>query len=736
MNTTETGRASGWRTAGAILVCLLAVLLAYPRVWDADFNWDDDDHITANPVIVGPQGLKEIWSSASANYFPLTMTSFWVQHELWGLRPGLFHGVTMLFHAASAALLWVVLRQLRVPGALLGALLWALHPVQVESAAWICELKNTQSACFYLLAVFWAVRWMQRAGPLYFGIEYALALLAAVAAVLSKASTVMLPVVLGLLGWWTGRTRWRDAAWLAPFLVVSLAVSGWTIWEQKMHSLATGAEWDHGVVARLLIAAKVPWFYLGKLLWPFPLVFIYPRWEPTASDVAGWVALGAGLAAVGLLWRHRNGPGRAPLVAAGYFVASLFPVLGFFDVYFFRYSFVGDHLQYLASMGPLALLGAAVATGAKRVAWLRPAGVRGALAGAGVAALGAMTWHQTAIYHSRETLWRDTVAKNPATWIARLNWGAELLVAGQAERAIEQFHIARRLRPGDALSETNLGLALLALKRPEEAVTHLETAVQREPTLLKAHEALGQALTAAERWPEAITAFRRALGLRPHLDRAWHGLIDVFARTGRTAELLPMLEEASREPGAPPYHALLARTLAKLGRTDEAIERYRDALAANRRDFASALTLTELLVKTGSAREAVRTGVTALQLRADSADAHHWLGRALLQADGAEQALARFDEALRLRPEFGAAHAQRAEALRRLNRLPEAVAAFRHAVQREPENWETRCQLAVTLHAAGQTGAALAECAAILRLRPDHAQAKQLQEQFQMAVGR
>ena len=213
-----------WFMAAAIVA---AIVLTYLPVWQAGFIWDDDAHVTNNPTIIGPLGLKEIWTSAKANYFPLTMTSFWVQHALWGLEPWPYHAVSVGCHALGAVLLFLVLRRLQVPGAALGAALWALHPVQVESVAWISELKNTQSGVFHFLSVWFFLRWLQERPSPSWRNEYWLALACAVLAVLSKTSTVMLPVVLGLVWWWVGGLRWRNAAWLARIsvtIVITCAV--------------------------------------------------------------------------------------------------------------------------------------------------------------------------------------------------------------------------------------------------------------------------------------------------------------------------------------------------------------------------------------------------------------------------------------------------------------------------------------------------------------------------------
>jgi len=269
------------RLKGALLVGL--VVLVYLPVLEAGFIWDDDKHLTENPCIVGPLGFAGIWTTAEATYYPLVLTTFWIEHALWGFAPLPYHLVNVLVHAACAIVLWLVLARLLVPGAWLGAALWALHPVQVESVAWVTELKNTQSGLFFLLSILCFLKWRESRGST----SYVLALLCAIAAILSKSSTVMLPVVLGLCGWWQDRSLSRRAvAPLAPFFLISIAASAWTIWEQQFHSGAIGTDWAQTWPERLIIAGRDVWFYLGKLAWPHPLVFIYPRWRIDASHAA------------------------------------------------------------------------------------------------------------------------------------------------------------------------------------------------------------------------------------------------------------------------------------------------------------------------------------------------------------------------------------------------------------------------------------------------------------------
>jgi hypothetical protein len=432
---------------GFLLIAL--VCIAYARVFDAGFIWDDESHLTRNPCIVGPLGLKEVWTSARAVYYPLVLTTFWTLHKVAGLAPWPYHCLNVLLHAGSAVLLWQVLRQLNVRGAWLGAALWALHPVMVQSVAWVTELKNTQSGFFYLFSIFCFLKWDgqpritpitrirvtedPRASRRRFrnrrSLMFALALVSFVLATLSKPSVVMLPVVLALCIWWrTGRIRWRDVAALAPLVLVSALASLWTILEQKFHAGAIGAEWAQTLPERLIIGGRAIWFYVAKLAWPHPLIFIYPRWKIESSQLIAYLPLVAALGGLLALWLNRAKWSRAVFFAATYYVVSLFPVLGFFSVYFFRYSFVSDHFQYLASMGPLALAGAGIVTGCSRLAALRrlsalPSTSRHATSqGSGVAGsavattplvgicgvvlflLVVMTLRQTAVYNNPVTM--------------------------------------------------------------------------------------------------------------------------------------------------------------------------------------------------------------------------------------------------------------------------------------------------------------------------------------------
>jgi tetratricopeptide (TPR) repeat protein len=519
---------------GAVLLVAAIVVAYYPAV-HAGFVWDDDAHLTANPHIVGPLGLAGIWTSSAAVYYPLVLTSFWLQYQLWGLDPLPYHLVNILTHAACAILLWRVLKTFGVRGAWLASAVWALHPVQVESVAWITELKNTQSCFFYLLAVQFFIQWLGVEQPTKnpgWKWTYLLALLCALLAILSKTSTVMLPVVLGLCWWWRdGRWRWKYALWLAPFFLSSGAAAIWTIWEQKYHSLAVGTEWMQTWPERSLVAGKIVWFYLGKLYWPHPLIFIYPRWNIDAGSPLSYLPLIGVVLALILLWRKREGWLKPVFLAFAYFVVVLFPVSGLFDLYFFRFSFVGDHFQYLAGIGPLVLTAAGISEVLDRFNVERRVVVP-ALSAILLIGLGIMTSRQSVVYTNALTLWRDTIAKNPNAWLAHANLGVELDLQSRFGEAVTEYQTALRINPNAEDAHNNLATDLAQEGHIDEAIHHLEEAVRIDPNHAQAHNNLGSALAQVGRTPEAFEHWRRALRIRPDFANAHYNLATALAQNG------------------------------------------------------------------------------------------------------------------------------------------------------------------------------------------------------------
>jgi protein O-mannosyl-transferase len=583
---------------GAALIVLLTIVVYTPAL-RCGFIWDDDDHFTQNPAMNSVHGLKQIWSSlAVSRYYPLTLTTFWVEHHLWRLHPLPYHAVNVALQAANAVLLWMLLRRLRVPGAWFAAALWAVHPVGVESVAWVTELKNIQSGFFFFLSVLCFLRFETDNKP---G-SYALACALGAAAMLSKPSTVVLPLVLLLCAWWErGRWQRRDLFRVAPFFGMAAGMSALTVIEQRGHVLRAGTTaWKLGPAERLVIAGKAIWFYATKVLWPVHLTFVYPRWEVDASSLWSWAPTVA-LAAAGVaLWQYRSRAWcRAILFGGGFFVVALLPVLGFFDVFYFRYSFVADHFQYLASAGIIAL-----ATGGGAVLCERTGSVA-RYAGAMVAAialvtLGASTWKRTHVYQNLETLWQDTVARNPGAYMAHNNLGVVFSQAGKIQDAVREFEQARRLKPDDAQAYVNLGGVSLRTGKLQEAIGYYEQALRINPHFAAAHKGLGVALARTGNQSEAAWHYEQSLRFKPDDAEAHSYLGLALKRLGKIPEATWQYEEALRidpddldaqnnlawllatqvpaEGGDPVRAVALAERTCKV--TDNRVASYLDTLAA------------------------------------------------------------------------------------------------------------------------------------------------------------
>ncbi len=387
--------------AVAALIALLAAAVYWPVV-DCGFVWDDDDYVTQNPVLRTLGGFYCIWFEPRSlpQYYPLVHTTFWLEYRLWGTAPLGYHVVNVVLHAGSAWLLWRLLEQLAIPGALFAALWFLVHPVHVESVAWVTERKNVLSLVCYLAAARSWFCWHDGGTRRHWWI----ASLWFVAALLSKTVTASLPAALGVVLWWRdGRLTRRALTGALPWLVLGAAFGWFTVHLEATHVGAADAPWQLVGSERLLVAGRAVWFYLGSLLWPFGLCFNYPRWELDVTSLLQWVAPVATLLVVGLaLLLHRR-LGRAPAAVLLVFIGTLVPALGFFDVFPFRYSFVADHFQYHAS---LAILVGGSALAVPLVARIGHA--LGSGLGAMVVVCLAIVAHlQVPQYRDFETLWRQ-----------------------------------------------------------------------------------------------------------------------------------------------------------------------------------------------------------------------------------------------------------------------------------------------------------------------------------------
>jgi len=423
-----------------------ATLVAYTPALQGGFVWDDDAHITENPRLESVDGLWKLWSDPRAvphrQNYPLTFTTFWIETRLYGFNPFGYHLVNVLLHLTSALLIWRLLLRWGIPGAFLAAAIFALHPVEVESVAWVSERKNTLSTLLYLLAFscfpfrtpdrFASARWL---GSLAL---YALALLA-------KTVTATLPGALLVAQWYRrGRLGISDALGTAPFFVVGLLMALPTRGIERDYVGASGPEWDFSILERFEIASRAWWFYLGKIVWPFNNAFVYERFEIAGPSLVGMGLLAAAATlGIGLLL-VRDRIGRGPFAGLAIFSGSLLPALGFFDVYPFLYSFVADHFQYLGSIAAITLL----AAGLVRLTQSWPSAFRQAGGALLLAGLGALTFSHSRAFESDETLWKATLAEQPNHWFAHNNLGAIYLETDRVAQARPHLEAALAGRPG------------------------------------------------------------------------------------------------------------------------------------------------------------------------------------------------------------------------------------------------------------------------------------------------
>ena len=519
------------------LVLLLTVILVYSPVWWAGYVWDDDVLLTANPAMAGARGLKEIWTTGAADICPLVLTTFWLEHAVWGLAALPYHLVNVLFHGSCAVVLWRVLRRLQIPGAWLGAALWALHPVQVESVAWIAEMKNTESGLFFLLAILFFVKELEAGKsrePSNGGWNQALMLLFSALAMASKSSTVILPLVLGLCAWWVeGRWSWRHLVRLAPVFLMSIAAGALSIGVQGSDLAASAdPQWARSWPERLATAGDAVWFYLGKLLWPHPLMAVYPRWQVDARAWVSYLPLLAVIMGLLILWGRRGSWARPWFFAAGYFLAALLPVLGLVDNTILHYSLVFDHFQYLASMGPLALVGAGLFRAAQ-MARLAGSGLPSIGGAVVLSILGLLSWHRAWAYTSEETLWTNTLARNPACWVGHTNLGMALLQKGQLAEARVHFQQALEINPRDAEAHNNLGVIFYQRGELSQAIDEYQKSLLISPGYANARDNLGIAFAQNGQLDQAIEQFRKAVLLRPDDAAAQHNLAKAQAMLGR-----------------------------------------------------------------------------------------------------------------------------------------------------------------------------------------------------------
>jgi protein O-mannosyl-transferase len=718
----------------AALVLVVITVAAFAPVVSAGYIWDDDLYVTANPHLKNAAGLVDIWFrlGATTMYAPVVFTTLWVEHQLWGLEPLGYHLVNLAFHVGCVLLLWAVLRRLEVRGAWLAAALFGVHPVMVESVAWVVELKNVQSGLFGLLALLAYLRYRPlRETPQPEArarrASYVLALLLFAAALLAKPVVVTLPPTILILVWWKrGRVGKDDLLSVAPMLALGLAAALVAVHVEQRYGGATGAAWQLSALERILVAGRAVWFYAAKLAWPVNLLSVYPRWQVSTSEWWQYLHPLGAAALVGVLWHWRARLGRGPLAAVLCFGVLLSPLVGVFNVAYHLYSFVADHFQYHAAPALFAL----VASGVVRLrAWNGRALGRAVDVGSGVLvlSLAVLTSRHVQTFRDEKTRCLTTIEGNPTAWSAMYNLGLQLKAEGDLHGALHWYAEALKLTPGNPEVFNNSGVALMALGNAPEAVRSYREALRLAPTYALAHHNLAGALAALGDRPSAIREYEEALRIKPDYAEAHRDLAKVLALDGRVEDAARELREALRiTPDDSDAHHDLGVTLDRAGRFDDAIAEYREALRKSPADAATLRDLATALAHAGKLGDAISQYQEALRLAPDDAEGHNGLAMALAWAGQPDEAAREFETSLRLNPNYADAHNNLGTLLLSQGRLREAIAHYEQAVRLRPDTAGAHAHLGTALASAGRLDAAVAEFREAVRLEPGSAENREL----------
>ena len=652
------------------------------------FLFDDDSLLTNSAVVKAEDGLRRIWlTTEPLDYWPVTNSSFWVEWRVWGMSPTGYHVTNVVLHVTSAFLLWAILCRLSIPGAWLAAVIFAVHPVNVQSVAWIAQRKNALSMVFFLLSIWWFLkddarsresptghrrpldpgtlgRWdAETLGPLDGPLWYVLSIAAFCAAMLSKGSVAILPGVLALLIWWQReRVTARDLLRLAPFAAIAVALTLVNMWFQAR---MPGGARDVTILERVLGAGAVVWFYLWKAIVPTGLMFVYPQWDVRADDASWWLpAIGAVAITAVLVWQRRRPFARALLFAWAFFCLALVPVMGLTDVYFMKYSLVADHYQYVAIAGVAAAVAAALVRGLERFeSIVRPrvflaASWRAVL----VASLAFAASAHAHVFASPETFYRTNVGLNPSAWVLQNNLGALLIEQSKNEEAAAHLREALRLRPDFAQAHNNLCDAAAHLHLIEEALTECAIAVRNNPERASAHDSLGVALASAGHLTDARAQFDAALRLNPGFVEAHYNLADVLRAMDQPAAAAEHYRAVLRAwPTAAGAHDGLGRALDELGDRPAAEQAFRDAIRLAPDVAEPHRNLADLLAEQGRGEQAVAEYGQALAHGDRSAETRNNLGVTLARLGRLAEAQQQFQAALAVDPGFEDARANLAK---------------------------------------------------------------------------
>ncbi len=750
---------SRFTVLGAFVIGLM-IAVSYLPVLQAGFVWDDTIFVE-EPVIHAWSGLWSIWFDPAeikkeGHYWPIVYTSFWLEHKLWDLAPLGYHVVNLALHWINALLVWLLLARLAVPGAWAVAAIFAVHPLHVESVAWVIERKDLLSSLFYLSAFLTWTRYVE--APTWR--RYWLALALFIAGLLSKSVVVTFPAALLVWHWWQqGRLTALDLRRLAPFFIVGLVITLGDLWYYTNREVLS---LDYSIVERVLIASRALGFYVAKLLWPTDLMVIYPLWEIRENDPLGWAFVVTAVAVPVLLWLARHHLGRGPLAAMAFFTITLSPALGFVDYGYMQFAFVADRFQYLAGIGFIAAIIGGLAHTASRLPHV-PVMATGAALAVVLAILGAMTWIQSAIYRDEVAFFGYIIERNPAARGAYMNFVNALHLAGREEEALDAARKAVTLYPDSAEAHSSVSFGLIQQQRFAEAESHARRALEIDPRLINANQNLGEALRRSGRYEEAVEAYHKALKLDSNYALAHAGLGDalfsmqrheeavatleralslgmkpkmtvgVRNRMGEALEILGRLDEAAaqyqRVLAIQPLHPATLTRLANVrhaqGRNREADDYLRQLRDSHPNDAKTLLMAADELRKKQRYEEAIDFYRAILDIDQDSGNAHAGLGHVQFAVERYEEAFASLTRSLTLEPESSATpirHLIAGRAAQALDRVATASEHFERAVDLGPDNFTALDYLALIRFEQKRYREAHELYRKMIVLQPDNAQ--------------
>jgi len=711
------------------LLLLLATFIShYPSIIGG-FIWDDDAHVTK----VGLRSLEGLWMiwtklGSTQQYYPLLHSLFWIESFLWGDNAVLYHIFNILLHTIACLFLVKLLNKLEIKGAWLAGFIFAVHPVHVESVAWITEQKNTLSIILYFISALYYIEY----DSLRKRADYTYAILFFILALLSKSVTATLPAAILVIIWWKrGKLSWtQDVVPLLPWFLIAAGAGIFTSWVERVLIGAQGADYQSAVsltpLTRCMLAGHAIWFYLYKLIIPYKLIFIYKHWSFSASNPVDYMptlmffVVFAYLVWVAKKYKYKNYLDyhyRTPLAALLFFSGTLFPVLGFANVYPFMFSYVADHFQYLASLGIIVPVASLISIGVTKLS-CEYRNYASVLIGVCISTLGFASWNQCEMYKDAKTLYTTTIERNPFCWMAYNNLGAILLNNGEINNAFVQFEKALKIRPNypDARSNmcsvlirlgrpkealehgfeatrlrnspenhNNLGIALIQVGRVNEAIDHYNQAIKLKADYVEALNNIANAYNTLGRKQDAFNAYQAALKYNPNFADAYSNLGLLLTSIGKWQEALAYQEQAVRlQPSSDAYHANLGLNYSSLGRYNESIVQLRIALEINRNSSDAWYILGNAYAALNKFQEAEGPYLNSLKLNSANIACENNLAAVYFRLNRIQDAVIHYQIAIRLNDNYAEAHSNLGVALASSNKIDDAIAEYEKAIKLNP----------------------------------------------------